>query len=213
MRKLKFLGKITALENSEFLGKITALENSDTLSAQTLHSLSDDISSICLVRELEQYFGTDFASALLTQDAGPRPCPREVKEVIEKDRSLMLTKHAGRADMAIVAKIESEVGWPRLWDFVDGLKNLVRVIAFPSHATSVCPVCDSVSVQRDHLLAHVITLHVDANFTSDELLQELSSVSDSYLTTCVTLLILVLLYPTGSHDNTLTTSDYMTVAR
>ena len=75
-------------------------------------SLSDDISSICLVREcreLEQYFGTDFASALLTQDAG---CPRGVKEVIEKkDRSLMLTKHAGREDMAIVAKIESEVGW------------------------------------------------------------------------------------------------------
>ena len=139
---------------------------------------SDDISSICLVREcreLEQYFGTDFASALLTQDAGPRPCPREVKEVIEKkDRSLMLTKHAGRADMAIVVKIESEVGWPRLW-----VKNLVRVIAFPSHATSVCSVCESVSVQRDHLLAHVITTHVDANFTSDELLQELSSVSDS----------------------------------
>ena len=99
----------------KFLGRITALENSNTLSAQTLLSLSDDISSICLVREcreLEQYFGTDFASALLTQDAGPRPCPRDVKEVIEKkDRSLMLTKHAGREDMAIVAKIESEVGW------------------------------------------------------------------------------------------------------
>ena len=99
----------------------------------------------------------------------------------------MLTKHAGRADMAIVAKIESEVGWPRLWDLVldggercvDGLKNLVRVIAFPSHATFACPVCENVSVQRDHLLAHVITTHVDANFTSDELLQELSLVSDS----------------------------------
>ena len=152
---------------------------------------SDDINSICLVREcreLEQYFGTDFASVLLTQDAGPRPCPREVKEMIEKkDRSLMLTKHAGRADMVIVAKIECEVGWPRLWNLaldggercVDGLKNLVCVIAFPSHATSVCSVCESVSVQRDHLLAHVITTHVDANFTSDELLQELSSVSDS----------------------------------
>ena len=52
----------------KFLDKITALENSDTLSAQTLLSLSlsDDISSICLVhecRELEQYFGTDFSFA------------------------------------------------------------------------------------------------------------------------------------------------------
>ena len=69
----------------------------------------------------------------------------------KKDRSLMLTKHAGRADMTIVAKIETEVGWPRLWDLaldgsercVDGLKNLVHVITFPSHATSACPVCDS----------------------------------------------------------------------
>ena len=73
---------------------------------------------------------------------GFHPCPREVKEVIKKDHSLMLTKHAGRADMAIMTKIESEVGWPRLWDLaldggercVDGLKNLVRVIAFPSRA-------------------------------------------------------------------------------
>ena len=72
-------------------------------------------------------------------------------------------------------------GWRRC---VDGLKNLVRVIAFPSHATSAC---DSVSVQRDHLLAHVITTHVDANFTSDELLQ-VSSVSDSDSVTCVNLL-------------------------
>ena len=154
--------------------------------------------------------------ALLTQDAGPHPCPREVKEVIEKkDRSLMLTKHAGRADMAIVAKIESEVGWPRLWDLaldggercVDGLKNLVRVIAFPSHATSACLVCENVSVQRDHLLAHVITTHVDANFTSDELLQELSSVSDSdsvlfdYLCQFAKLLTLILLYYTVVTDS------------
>ena len=67
----------------KFLGKITALENSDTLSAQTLLSLSDDISSICLVhecRELEQYFGTDFTSALLTQDAGSRPCHHNIKK-------------------------------------------------------------------------------------------------------------------------------------
>ena len=132
-----------------------------------LLSLSDDISSICLVREcreLEQYFGTDFASALLTQDAGPR----EVKEVIEKkDRSLMLTKHAGRADMAIVAKIESEVGWLRLWDLaldggercVDGLKNLVCVIAFPS-MLHLCARCVKVSVFKGTTCSLMSSLHM-----------------------------------------------------
>ena len=87
---------------------------------------------------------------------------------------------------------------------VDGLKNLVRVIAFPSHATSVCPVCDSVSVQRDHLLAHVITSHVAPRTNFCKNCHPFQTLTLSYLTTCVTLLILVLLYPTGSLEILLT---------
>ena len=63
---------------------------------------------------------------------------------------LRLTQHEGRADMSIVVEVERAVGWPRLWDLaldygpkcVDGLRNLVRVVAFPPHASSTCPLCD-----------------------------------------------------------------------
>ena len=90
----------------------------------------------------------------------------------------MLTQHADRADMSIVAEIEREVGWPRLWDLaldngvkcVDGLKNLVHVITFPSHAMSACTLCESEDVQRDSLLSHVLSTHLNGSISCEQLL-------------------------------------------
>ena len=59
-----------------FLKRISANETSVSLSAQTLASLTDDVNSIYLAREcrdLEQYFGTDFAEAVLLQDTDIHP--------------------------------------------------------------------------------------------------------------------------------------------
>ena len=62
--------------------------------------------------------------------------------------------------MTMVVEIE-KAGWPRLWDLVldhgprcvDGLRNLVRVITYPPHAVSACPMCDIDSLPRNSLLS------------------------------------------------------------
>ena len=54
------------------LMKITADELGETVSSRTFAALSDDVDSVCLVREcrdLEQFFSTGYASALLLKIA------------------------------------------------------------------------------------------------------------------------------------------------
>ena len=89
--------------------------------------------------------------------------------------------------MSIVVEVERAVGWPRLWDLaldygpkcVDGLRNLVRVVAFPPHASSACPLCDKETISRGALLSHVLKIHSRIRVGSDELLSLLFSVTDS----------------------------------
>ena len=43
------------------------------------------------------------------------------------------------------------VGWKKLWDLaldsvVKGVRNLGRIIAYPDHATSDCPLCDVINL-------------------------------------------------------------------
>ena len=159
------------------------------LSSQTLTSLSDDIDSVCLIcecRDLEEYFDTNFVSAILEDTC---PHPREIKKaIVSADCDLMLCQHAARADMSIVVEVERAIGWPRLWDLaldngskcIDGLKNLVRVITFPPHATSACPLCER-DVQRDSQFCHVLSTHTNCYISSNEFIQELLSISDSRL--------------------------------
>ena len=174
-----------------FLRKISIDKYSETLSSQTLRSLSDDIDSVCLIREcrdLEQFFHSNFTSTILQIDADTCPRPYEIKEDLQtRDQDLRLTQHEGRADMSIVVEVERAVGWPRLWDLaldygpkcVDGLRNLVRVVAFPPHASSACPLCDKETISRGALLSHVLKIHSRIRVGSDELLSLLYSVTNS----------------------------------
>ena len=174
-----------------FLGKISIDKYRETMSSWTLRSLSDDIDSVCLIREcrdLEQFFHSNFTSTILQLDADTCPRPYEIKEDLQTwDQDLRLTQHEGRADMSIVVEVERVVGWPRLWDLaldygpkcVDGLRNLVRVVEFPPHASSACPLCDRETIPRDALLSHVLKIHSRIRVGSDELLSLLFSVTDS----------------------------------
>ena len=174
-RKLNFLHKISG-------------EISETVSSQTLLSLSDDIDSICLIREcrdLEEFFNLSFTSGVLDHTC---PHPREIKEEIRsRDRELKLTQHEGRADMSTIVEVERAVGWPRLWDLaldcgpksVDGLRNLVRIITYPSHALSACPLCEEVNISRETLLSHVLSMHSRCHINSSELISALTSVTNS----------------------------------
>ena len=89
--------------------------------------------------------------------------------------------------MSIVVEVERAVGLPRLWDLaldhgpkcIDGLRNLVKVITFPPHALSACPLCDEENITRDSLLSDVLTTHSRSPCNSDKLLSLLLPVSDS----------------------------------
>ena len=174
-----------------FLKKISSDDHSEAVSSRTWASLSDDVDSICSVREcrdLEQYFLSNFTSAILQQEADTCPLPREIKKVIlSRDRDLRLEQHKGRADMSIIVEVERQIGWPRLWDFalnhgprcIDGLRNLVRVITFPPHALSACPLCEEENVPRDSLLSHVLNSHTRSLYSSNDLLSLFSSITNS----------------------------------
>ena len=85
-----------------------------------------------------------------------------------RDRDLRLAQHEGRA---IVVEVDGQIGWPRLWDLaldrgpkcIDGLRNLVRVITFPPHALSACPLCEEMDVPRVSLLSHVLKVIPEAS--------------------------------------------------
>ena len=134
---------------------------------------------------MPRHFQTDFTSAILQRDDDTCPHPREIKKsLLSKDRDLRLAQHEGRADMSIV--VEQLVGL-ELWDLaldhgpkcIDGLKNLVRVITFPSHAMSACPLCEGEDFLRGSLLSHVLNTHARSPFSNSEFLPLLLSVTDS----------------------------------
>ena len=109
------------------------------------------------------------------------------KDILSRDRDLRLAQYEGRADMSTVVEVERAIGWPRLWDLaldhgpkcIDGLRNLVRVITFPPHALSACPLCEEDDISRDSLLSHVLTTHSRSPCNSDKLLSLLLSIPDS----------------------------------
>ena len=97
------------------------------------------------------------------------------------------TKHDGRPDLSVVVEVEEAIGWPKLWDLaldrgpncIHGLRNFVRIVTYPPHATSPCPLCEDKDVPRVSLLSHVIGSHMSNICDSCELLSLFSLVTDS----------------------------------
>ena len=158
----------------QFLRKVDADDGGETISSKTFMSLSDDIDSVYLLRDLECFFGKNFASVILDADTSC-PHPREIKGKIQsRDCELRLAIHADRVDVAIIADVERTTGWPKLWDLAldyiwsqmciecMGL-NLVRILTFPPHAQSqsACPLCEEMNLSgaRGELLSHVLDAH------------------------------------------------------
>ena len=91
--------------------------------------------------------------------------------------------------MSIIADVDRTIGWARLWDLildfcprcVNGLKNLVRVLTFPSHALSEFPICGKRNLpsSRYDLMSHVLDAHITFAVSGRELLPTLKTASDS----------------------------------
>ena len=143
-----------------FLRKMCSEDHNEAVSSRTLASLSDDLDSICLIREcrdLDNYFLSDFTSVILQREADTCPIQPVInEEILSKDRKLRLAKHEGRPDLSVVVEVEEAIGWPKLWDLaldrgpncIHGLRNFVRIVTYPPHATSPCPLCEDMDVPR-----------------------------------------------------------------
>ena len=174
-----------------FLCKVVSEDRNCPISHDTFKALTDDVESICLVREckeLESYFGTGYTSSIMV-DATTCPSHREIKKTIKsRDTALRLRKCGTGKVMKTVCEIEECIGWPLLWDMaldngqkcIDGIKNLVRIITYPDHATKPCPLCDVTSLLGFTLLDHVLEQHSStASVKSEQLLTSLLAVTDS----------------------------------
>ena len=73
---------------------------------------------------------------------------REAQEcIIKEDQTLLVNKVL---NYPFLYDIAASVGWKKLWDHaldhsstvIKSMKNLVRVITYPDHAVSKCPLCD-----------------------------------------------------------------------
>ena len=173
-----------------FLRKILSSGGKCPISSETLKALSDDSDSICLIREcrqLELAYDTDFTSLLLDPNS-EHPYSTVMKKSLQsRDRELRLQTLEERADMETIVNVERAVGWLKLWDLAlengqrctDGIKHLARVLVYPTHASKVCPLCDTESLQNASLLDHVLKEHSCLSLTGEQLLSSLLKVSDS----------------------------------
>ena len=72
----------------------------------------------------------------------------------------------------LIHKITMESGWKKLWDqamdngipVVKSIKNMVRVLAYPGHAKTKCPLCNT-DEPNQRLLEHFISKHMKSKGT------------------------------------------------
>ena len=106
------------------------------------------------------------------------------KEICGKDHLLQIEK-ASQQYTDICSKLATSTGWRRLWDHsldhgrtcVTSLKNLVRILTYPKHATRQCPLCEG--IEFDSLLEHVMSDHTSSSNSWDVLQNSLTDLDPS----------------------------------
>ena len=73
------------------------------------------------------------------------------KHITKKDQALLLAEVSKYHHLHMIAQV---IGWRKLWDHAldHGLhvvKGLLRVIAYPHHATKKCPLCGTKASEFD----------------------------------------------------------------
>ena len=170
IRKLRFLHRV--------------ITNKESLCYRAYSAMVDDVEALSIVREcreLEERYNSNFATQILSADDSIESATliREAGDFItRKDRDLLLIKSSKSPYLCSIAE---SVGWKKLWDIaldhgqsvVKGVRNLGRIIAYPDHATSDCPLCDVINLNRLRLPEHIIRKHTNNEASWDELMDSL----------------------------------------
>ena len=178
---------ICTIMKLKYLSRMTALE--DGISHHAFCSLVDDVESLCLVKECRELegrrYGVDFTSKILTSDPEERrPIIKDFMQAIYvKDLALQL-RTASEAEH--LCKIADAVGWKKLWDHaldhveacITSLRNLVRIVSYPKHAISPCPLCEATELDVP-LPAHIVGKHKNSFESWDTLFNSLLNLNSS----------------------------------
>ena len=138
-----------------------------------------DVEALGLVREcreLEQRYSSNFTTQIRV-NTGERLHGRRGlllstwwllreagKYLIKEDQDLLL---AGVLQYVHLQRVAKGIRWRKLWDHamdhgkhvVKGIKNLLRVIAYPDHTTKKSPLCDTTELNLQCLPKHFISEH------------------------------------------------------
>ena len=150
----------------------------------------DDVEALSLVREcreLEERYRSDFTSQILnaeefTDSAG---IVREAQDhILREDRTLLLDKVSKYQHLHKIAEC---VGWKKVWDqaldygpsATKSMKNIVRVITYPDHATRTCPLCELTGLDRAYLAEHFTSHHTRSERPWNSLMDSLTNMDPS----------------------------------
>ena len=110
--------------------------------------------------------------------------------IVKEDKALQLKKASKFCHLNAIA---DSVGWRKLWDLaldhgpsgIHSVKNLVRIISYPNHATNKCPKCEIAELDPLSLPAHIIDEHTNSE---SALLNSLVSMDPTFFTHVLCLL-------------------------
>ena len=166
------------------------MANEESICHRTFAAMVDDVEALSLVkecRELEERYKSSFTSQILNvkDSADGLIVIREAQEyIIKEDQTLLLNKVS---NYQFLHHIAVSVGWKKLWDHaldhgssvIKGMKNLVRVITYPDHATSKCPLCDMSELDQITLAEHFTDEHTKSDSPWTTLIDSLTTMDPS----------------------------------
>ena len=177
IRKLRFLQRV--------------MSNEESLSYRIFSAMVDNVEALSLVREcreLEERYKSDFTSEILSasEPADRLEIIRNAKKFINKKDQMLLLQKASKYQF--IHKIAECVGWKKLWDHAldygpsvnKAMKNLVRVISYPDHSSSKCPLCSTTTLDKPSLAEHVISNHTSSDNSWCTLLNSLTAMDPSF---------------------------------
>ena len=144
--------------------------NEESICYRAFSAMVDDVEALSLVREcreLEERYSSNFTTQILevAEHLDSACVLREAeKYIIKKDQALLLAEVSQYHHLHMIAQA---IGWRELWDdtldhglyVIKGIKNLLRVIAYPDHAAKKCPLCDTKEFDPQCLPKHFVTEH------------------------------------------------------
>ena len=185
VRKLRFLHRV--------------MTNEESICYRAFSAMVDNVEVLSLVKEcrdLEERYRSDFTSQILNAtDFTASSYALKVAEdhIVKEDKILQLKKTSQFCHLNAIA---DSVGWRKLWDLaldhgpsgVKSVKNLVRIISYPNHASTKCPKCEIAELDPLSLPAHIIDEHTNSESSWGTLLNSLVSMDPTFFSHVLCLL-------------------------